>query len=57
MLAGTIGGILFGMLSASLLSRWLKSDVSVLCACLGIVLGWGVCWLFARQIPREETDP
>lgn len=34
MLAGTLGGILFGMLSASLLSRWLKSDVSVLCACL-----------------------
>jgi hypothetical protein len=53
MLAGTLGGISFGWLVASLVSQWLKTDVSVVCVCLGMVLGWGVCWLFARRIPRE----
>jgi hypothetical protein len=55
MLAGTLGGISFGWLVTPLVSEWLKTDMSVVCACLGMVLGWGVCWLFARQIPSEAS--
>jgi hypothetical protein len=55
MLAGTLGGIAFGVLVASPISQWLKADVSVLSVCFGIVLGWTVSWRFARLIPREAT--
>jgi len=51
---GTLGGITIGVAAGSLMSRWITTDVSVLCACLGIFLGWGVAWHFARQIPRES---
>jgi hypothetical protein len=54
-LAGTLGGISFGVLLAYPVSHWLKADVSVICACLGMVLGWGVSWLFARQNPGEAN--
>jgi glycopeptide antibiotics resistance protein len=50
---GTLGGISAGVAVASLLSRWITTDISVICACLGIIAGWGVAWLFARRIPRE----
>lgn len=52
---GTLGGISVGVAVASLMSRWIKTDVSVICACLGIFAGWGVAWRFARQIPRESS--
>ena len=52
-LAGTLGGMSFGVLVAAPISRWLKTDVSPPCASLGMPLGWTVSWLFARQIPRE----
>ena len=55
MLAGTVGGISSGVLLSYPISQWLGTDVSVICACLGIVLGWAVSWLFARQIPREAN--
>ena len=55
MLAGTLGGISVGVLVASPISHWLKAEASVVCACLGVVLGWGVSWLFARRIPREAN--
>jgi hypothetical protein len=54
MLAGTLGGISFGVLIAYPISQWLKSDVSAICACLGMTLGWCVSWSFARHIPRES---
>ena len=50
---GTLGGISTGVAVASLMSRWVTTDVSVICAALGIFVGWGVAWLFARRIPRE----
>ena len=50
---GTLGGMAAGVAVASLMSRWVTTDVSVICACLGIFAGWGVAWLFARQVPRE----
>jgi drug/metabolite transporter (DMT)-like permease len=53
MLAGTLGGISFGVLIAYPISQWLKMDVSAVCACLGMTIGWTVSWLFARQTPRE----
>jgi hypothetical protein len=56
MLAGTLGGISFGVLLAHPISRWLKADASVICACLGVSFGWGVAWLFARRIPDEGTE-
>lgn len=53
MLAGTLGGLSFGVLLAFPVSHWLQADASVICVCLGLTLGWGVSWAFARLIPRE----
>ncbi len=53
MLVGTLGGISLGVLLGYPVSAWLEADVSVVCACLGMIVGWGVAWWFARQIPRE----
>jgi hypothetical protein len=50
---GTLGGISTGVAVASLMSRWITTDVSAICAALGIFVGWGVAWRFARRIPRE----
>ncbi len=55
MLAGTLGGMSFGAAVASFISRWVRMDVSVICACLGVSIGWGVAWLFARRVPREAN--
>ncbi len=52
---GTLGGMAHGIAAASLISRWIRADVSVILACLGIVAGWAVAWLFARRIPREAN--
>ena len=48
MLAGTLGGMSFGVLVAAPISRWLGTDTSAICASLGMVLGWGVAWRFGR---------
>ena len=48
MLAGTLGGISFGVLVSAPISRWLGTDTSAICASLGMVLGWGIAWRFAR---------
>jgi hypothetical protein len=53
MLAGTIGGISVGVVAGDLISPLLKFDASGVSASIGLVLGWGVSWRFARQIPRE----
>jgi MFS family permease len=53
MAIGTLGGMATGIAVASLLSSWIATDISVACACLGIIAGWGVAWRFARRIPRE----
>lgn len=50
---GTLGGMTCGVVTASLLARWIRTDVSTISACLGIFAGWGVAWVFARHIPRE----
>ena len=39
---GTLGGMSVGVAIASLMSHWIITDVSVICACLGIFAGWGV---------------
>ena len=52
---GTLGGMSAGVAAASLASRFITIDVSVIFACLGILAGWGVAWLFARRIPREAS--
>jgi multisubunit Na+/H+ antiporter MnhF subunit len=53
MTAGTLGGIAFGLLLSYPLSYWFETDVSVLCVCCGLVLGWMVSFSVARRIPRE----
>jgi len=50
---GTIGGVAFGMLLAVPVSRWFGADVSAIGALMGIVLGWGVSWQYAKLIPRQ----
>jgi hypothetical protein len=55
MLVGGLGGMSFGVLLAYLMSPWFKTDESVIYACLGTTLGWGVSWWFARRIPREAN--
>jgi len=52
-LFGTLGGISLGVALASIASRWLEVDVSVIGACLGMFFGWGVAWMFARRVPRD----
>jgi hypothetical protein len=52
-LGGTLGGISLGVATATLVSRWVKMDVSTIGACLGIFAGWTVAWVFARRLPRE----
>ena len=52
MAAGTVSGVAFGVLIAPPLSRWFGADVSSITTCIGIVLGWGVAWQFAKQLPR-----
>ena len=42
MLAGTLGGISLGVFVAYLISHWIRTDVSAICAVLGMPLGWGV---------------
>ena len=48
--AGTLGGLSFGVLAAYPISDWLKTDVSVISACLGTQLGWAVSWVVARRV-------
>lgn len=55
MALGTIGGMAAGVLLAMPVSRWFGADVSAIGACMGVVLGWGVCWHYARRIPREAN--
>jgi hypothetical protein len=53
MMVGTLGGLASGIFVAYLISFGIKTDVSVICAFLGIVFGWGVAWRFARHFPRR----
>jgi len=53
MLGGTLGGISLGVAVSYLISPWIRADVSVICAVLGIITGWTIAWLFARHIPRD----
>jgi hypothetical protein len=50
---GGLGGMASGIAVASFISPWMRTDVSTISACLGIVAGWAVAWVFARRIPRE----
>lgn len=50
---GSLCGLASGVLIAMPVSRSLGADVSAIAACIGVVLGWGVSWHFAKQIPRE----
>ena len=49
---GALGGLSAGVAVAALISPWVMRNVSVVCACLGIVAGWAVAWRFARQLPE-----
>ena len=53
---GTVVGIAAGVATASLIYRWITIDVSpAIFAFVGMIAGWGVAWIFARQIPREAS--
>jgi hypothetical protein len=53
MLGGTLGGISLGVAVSYLISSWIRTDVSVICAVLGIITGWTIAWFFARRIPHD----
>ena len=53
MLGGTLGGISLGVAVSYLISPWIRADVSVICAVLGIITGWTIAWFFARRIPHD----
>jgi hypothetical protein len=55
MAIGALGGMSTGIAVASLIFQWITTDVSAICALLGIFGGWGVAWLFARRVPRETN--
>jgi len=53
---GTVTGIAAGVAAASLIYSWITIDVSpAIFAFVGMIAGWGVAWLFARQVPREAS--
>jgi hypothetical protein len=54
MQAGTLGGISFGV-GVALISHWVKTDGSAICACLGMSLGLAAGWRFARHVPLESN--
>jgi len=49
---GTVSGMALGILTAPSISNWFGADVSVITSCVGMMLGWGVSWQFAKQLPR-----
>jgi hypothetical protein len=53
MTLGTVCGVTAGVLLSSPVSRWFGADVSAIGACIGIVLGLSVSWLYAREVPRH----
>jgi hypothetical protein len=59
MLIGTLGGLSFGVLLASLLHTagadklWVRPDVLDIFAPVGMTGGWAVAWVFARRVPGE----
>ena len=53
--AGMLGGMALGMASSYLIPSSLKMQESALFALCGMLLGWGVAWCFAKQIPRESN--
>jgi len=59
MLAGTLGGITLGVFLSPPVSRWMHGDASVVCACVGLVVGWSVSFLVARRVPMKPLaeDP
>jgi len=52
MLAGTLGGLVIGVICAPALSNALGVEVSPITSIIGIMIGWAVAWLFARRIAR-----
>jgi H+/Cl- antiporter ClcA len=54
MLAGMLGGMALGMAFSYLIPS-LKMQESAVFAVCGMLLGWGVAWFFAKQIPRESN--
>ena len=53
---GTVAGITAGLAAASLVYSWVTIDVSpAIFAFVGMIAGWGVAWVFARQVPREAS--
>jgi len=55
MAAGTLGGLVVGVLGSASLSTWFGTDVSTFSALAGIILGWTIAWPFARRFPRHAN--
>src|SRR5262249_44854548 len=55
MLAGKVGGVSLGVLVGEWLSHVVKTDVSALSGCAGIIAGWCVAWMLGREIPNAAT--
>jgi hypothetical protein len=53
--AGALGGLSSGVLLAYPIRERFGVEVSVIAACLGIMLGWAVAWTWAKRIPREAS--
>ena len=54
MLVGGLGGLSIGVVVAELLAHSIRTDVSAICGCIGMMAGWCVAWLYARHVPRES---
>lgn len=55
MLVGTLAGFSSGVLLSYPTHERFDVELSVILACLGLVLGWGVAWIWARRIPRAAN--
>jgi len=53
MLVGTLAGLSSGVLLSLAIHERFDVELSVILACVGVVLGWGIAWIWARRVPRE----
>jgi Zn-dependent protease len=53
MLAGGLGGLTLGVISAPFLTEQFGADVSAILAVIGIIVGWATAWVFAYPIAKE----
>lgn len=53
--AGGFTGLAAGILLSYPIRQWFRVELSVISACLGMLIGWAVAWTWAKRVPREAS--